>query len=130
MSQTLLVVDDAAIIRKMIKDKAASAGWEIVGEACNGQEAVEKYQELRPDAVTIDIVMPEYNGLHGIKGIREFDPQAKLIVVSAVDQKSVLKEALSLGATDFLVKPFDGDVLTATLQVLVDQKEQVSAGSA
>ena len=116
MSKNLLVVDDAAIIRKMICDTVISAGWEVVGQAANGQEAIELYKQLRPDAVTLDIVMPEFNGLHALTGIREFDPDAKVVMVSAVDQKRVLKEALQLGAADFLVKPFDRDVLIATLE--------------
>ena len=77
MARTLLVTDDALIIRQIIKDMAASAGWEVVGEATNGQEAIDRYRELRPDAVTLDLVMPEHDGLHALHGIMEFDPQAK-----------------------------------------------------
>ncbi|MCG8450887.1 MAG: response regulator [Pirellulales bacterium] len=116
MSKKLLIVDDAAIIRKMIRDTVTQSGWEVVGEASNGQEAIELYQELRPDAVTLDIIMPEFNGLHALIGIRECNPNARVIMVSAVDQKRILKEALQLGATDFLVKPFDRNTLIATLE--------------
>lgn len=126
MSKKLLVVDDAAIIRKMISDTVTAAGWEVIGEAANGQEAIELYKSLRPDAVTLDMVMPEYDGLHALAGIREIDPQAKVVVVSAVDQKAILREALQLGAADFLVKPFDKAVLIATLDSLATTKGKLA----
>jgi len=116
MAKRLLVTDDALIIREMIKDAAISAGWEIAGEASNGQEAVERYQELRPDACTLDLVMPEYDGLHALRGILAINPEARVVVVSALDQKNVLKDAFKLGAADFLVKPFDKRVLIDTLE--------------
>jgi len=107
MARTILVVDDAIIIREMIKDTAIESGWQVVGEAQNGQEAIDKYVELKPDAVTLDMVMPDYDGLHALKGIMQHDPGAKVLVVSALEQKETLKEAFKLGATDFVVKPFD-----------------------
>lgn len=119
MPGTLLVTDDALIIREMIKDTAAAAGWTIVGEATNGQEAIERYRELRPDAMTLDMVMPGFDGLHAIDGIRSFDPAAKIVVVSALDQKEVLQSAFRRGASDFLIKPFDRGVLVATLEQVV-----------
>ncbi len=115
MARTLLVTDDALIIREMIKDAATAAGWEIAGEACNGQEAIEQYEDLRPDACTLDLVMPEYDGIHALRGILALDPDAKIVVVSALEQTTVLKEAFKIGATDFLVKPFDSKVLVSTL---------------
>ena len=118
MARTLLVTDDAMIIRQIIKDMAASAGWEVVGEACNGQEAIDRYRELRPDAVTLDLVMPEHNGLHALHGIMEFDPKAKVLVVSALEQRGVLKDAFKAGAADFVSKPFDKQSLQASLQQL------------
>ncbi len=75
MTKTLLVTDDALIIRQIIKDMVVNAGWEVVGEAANGQEAIDRYRELRPDAVTLDLVMPEHDGLHALHGIMEFDPE-------------------------------------------------------
>jgi two-component system chemotaxis response regulator CheY len=119
MSKTLLVTDDALIIREMIKDAATDAGWAIAGEAANGQEAVEQYQRLKPDAMTLDLVMPEYDGLHALRNITALDPEAKIVVVSALEQREVLKEAFKLGASDFLVKPFDKKVLIDTLDQLV-----------
>jgi two-component system, chemotaxis family, chemotaxis protein CheY len=121
MPHTLLVADDAMIIRQIIKDMATSAGWEVVGEACNGQEAIDRYRELHPDAVTLDLVMPEHDGLHALRGIMEFDPQAKVLVVSALEQRGVLKDAIRAGAADFVPKPFDAKGLQATLNgLLVD----------
>ncbi|HIK90566.1 MAG TPA: response regulator [Planctomycetes bacterium] len=119
MSKTLLVTDDALIIREMIKDAAIKCGWEIVGEATNGQEAIEQYKECQPDAMTLDMVMPEYDGLHALRGILEQDPDANVLVVSALDQQQVLKDAIRLGASDFIVKPFDNDCLTGALDKLV-----------
>lgn len=118
MARTLLVTDDAMIIRRIIKDLAASAGWEVVGEAANGQEAIDRYRELRPDAVTLDLVMPEHDGLHALHGIMEFDPKAKVLVVSALEQRGVLKDAFRAGAADFVAKPFDKGSLQATLEQL------------
>ncbi len=124
MTRRLLVTDDAIIIREMIKDAAMEAGWEIAGEATNGQEAIDQYAALRPDACTLDLVMPQYDGLHGLRGILEVDPKARVCVVSALDQKHVLKEAFQIGAADFIVKPFDRQFLIETLNKLV-----VSEGS-
>jgi len=125
MSRTLLVVDDALIIREMIKDAAAGAGWEIAGEACNGHQAVEQYQQLRPDAVTLDLVMPEFDGLYALRKIMAADAGARVVVVSALDQKDVLKEAFKLGAADFSVKPFDKHALINTLEQCVPNAKPV-----
>jgi two-component system chemotaxis response regulator CheY len=119
MSKRLLVTDDALIIREMIKDTAIAHGWEIVGEAANGNEAVERYQALRPDAVTLDLVMPECDGLTALRGIMASDPAARVLVVSALDQKSILHEALELGAHDFVVKPFAANRLASALNKMV-----------
>jgi two-component system, chemotaxis family, chemotaxis protein CheY len=116
MTRRLLVVDDALIIREKIKDVATAAGWEIAGEAANGAEAVEAYLQTRPDVVTLDLVMPQFDGLHALRGIRAADPAARVVVVSALEQKAVLKEAFRNGATDFVLKPFDKTNLIATLE--------------
>ena len=115
MRRTLLVTDDAMIIREIIKDMATAAGWDVVGEATNGQEAIERYRELRPDAVTLDLVMPEHDGLHALHGIMEIDPKAKVLVVSALEQRGVLKDAFKAGAADFVSKPFDNGNLKESL---------------
>ena len=124
MSKTLLVIDDALIIREMIKDAATEAGWEIAGEAVNGQDAIDKYQELKPDAVTLDMVMPDYDGLHALRGIIQADPQARVCVVSALDQTKILKEAFKIGAADFIVKPFDKNNLVDTLAHMVESSDE------
>ena len=90
-----------------------------MGEADNGQTAVELFEQLKPDAMTLDLVMPKFDGLHALKNILEKDPQAKIVVVSALDQKSVLKDAFKLGASDFVVKPFDKQMLVQTLEKVV-----------
>ena len=124
MSKTLLVIDDALIIREMIKDAATEAGWEIAGEAVNGQDAIDKYQELKPDAVTLDMVMPDYDGLHALRGIIQADPQARVCVVSALNQTKILKEAFKIGAADFIVKPFDKNNLVDTLAHMVESSDE------
>jgi two-component system chemotaxis response regulator CheY len=103
----LLVVDDALFMRKLICGVAAEAGWEVVGEATNGVEAVAMYKSLRPDLVTMDLVMPEMDGLEALRLIRAGDPEAQVVVVTALDQKQVLMDAIREGAIDFIVKPFE-----------------------
>lgn len=103
----LLVVDDAMLMRKMIRSIAEEAGWEVAGEAANGREAVETYLDLRPDLVTMDVVMPEMTGLEALRAIRSEDADARIVMVTALDQKQTLHEAIQAGALDFVVKPFD-----------------------
>src|SRR4029078_10381754 len=103
----LLVVDDALFMRKLIRGVAAEAGWEVVAEAGNGQEAVALYAEHRPDLVTMDLVMPVMGGLDALRKIRELDPRAQVIVVTALDQKQALMDSIRDGARDFIVKPFE-----------------------
>jgi two-component system chemotaxis response regulator CheY len=119
MARTLLITDDARVIREMIKGTVASAGWEIVGEAANGQEAIDRYAELKPAACTLDLVMPDYDGIHALKAILAMDKNAKVVVVSALEQSKILREAFKLGAADFLVKPFNPQALLDTLEHLV-----------
>ncbi len=103
----LLVVDDALFMRKMISGVAAEAGWEVVGEAGDGSSAVSLYQQLRPDLVTMDLVMPVMGGLEALRQIRALDPDANVIVVTALDQKQALMESIRDGAINFIVKPFE-----------------------
>ncbi|MCZ6699752.1 MAG: response regulator [Planctomycetota bacterium] len=109
MSTRILIVDDAAFMRHMIKNILKDMGAEVVGEAADGNEACEKYDELKPDLVTMDLIMPKKGGLDALKDIREKDPDAKVIVISAIDQRQPLMDALKLGASDYVVKPFDKD---------------------
>jgi two-component system, chemotaxis family, chemotaxis protein CheY len=101
----LLIVDDAAFMRLNLKN-ILKDDYEIVGEAANGQEAVEMYQELKPDIVTMDITMPVMDGLEAIKAIKDIDPEAQIIVCSAMGQQKMIIEAIEAGARDFIVKPF------------------------
>jgi two-component system chemotaxis response regulator CheY len=107
----LLVVDDATIMRMRISGVAREAGWEIVAEATNGVEGLAKYREHRPDLVTLDIVMPELDGVEMLRQLRSEDPAARVVMVSAVDQRAKLRECIALGALDFVVKPFDKERL-------------------
>jgi two-component system chemotaxis response regulator CheY len=116
MPVRLLVVDDAMIIRELIKEAATEAGFEVVGEAANGRDAVERFGELRPDVVTLDLVMPQFNGLYALEGILAIDATARVIVVSALEQTTILKEAFRKGAADFITKPFDKKLLVATIE--------------
>ena len=110
----VLVVDDAAFMRKMVSDALTGGGHEIVGEAANGAEAVQRFQELRPDVMTLDITMPEKDGLTALREIIAVDPGAKVVMCSALGQESKVLESIKLGAKDFVVKPFQADrVLSA-----------------
>ncbi len=111
----LLVVDDALFMRKLICGVAAEAGWQVVGEAANGAEGVALYQQHRPDLVTMDLVMPVMGGLEALRRIRAFDPEAKVVVVTALDQKQSLMDSIRDGAIDFIVKPFERERVLALL---------------
>ena len=115
-TKRLLVVDDAMIMRAIIKDIAKKAGWEVVGEATNGAEAVTQFRELKPDMTTLDIVMPEMDGVEALRAIRGEDPQARVVMISAIDQRAKLNECIQLGALDFIVKPFDKQRLFSLFQ--------------
>ena len=114
----LLVVDDALFMRKLICGVAAEAGWQIVGEAGNGEEAISLYQQHRPDLVTMDLVMPVMGGLEALRQIRAVDPEAKVVVVTALDQKQSLMDSIRDGAIDFIVKPFERERVLALLAKL------------
>jgi two-component system chemotaxis response regulator CheY len=115
----VLVVDDAAFMRKMVSDALTGGGHEIVGEAANGLEAVQRFQELRPDIMTLDITMPEKDGLSALKEIIAVDPGAKVVMCSALGQESKVLESIKLGAKDFVVKPFQVErVLSAVEKAL------------
>ena len=102
----VLVVDDAAFMRKMVSDALAKAGHEVIGEACNGVEAVESFRTLKPELTTLDITMPEKDGLSALGDIMTLDPNARVIMCSALGQESKVLESIKLGARDFVVKPF------------------------
>lgn len=119
MGKRVLIVDDAAFMRMMIKDILLKNGYEVAGEAENGQKAVALYQELNPDVVTMDITMPEMDGIAAVKAIKQMDPNARIIMCSAMGQQLMVMEAIQAGARDFIVKPFQQDrVLQALEKVL------------
>ncbi len=115
MSRTVLVVDDAAFMRMMIRDILSEEGY-VIHEAVNGRDAVEKYDELRPDLVTMDITMPEMGGIDALREIRTSDPNARVLMVSAMGQQKMIVEALESGAMDFLVKPFQPTKVLETVK--------------
>jgi two-component system chemotaxis response regulator CheY len=102
----ILVVDDAAFMRKVVSDALASGGHEVIGEASNGTQAVERFQELRPELMTLDITMPEKDGLQALAEIMTIDPGARVLMCSALGQETKVIESIKLGAKDFVVKPF------------------------
>jgi two-component system chemotaxis response regulator CheY len=109
MSQRILIVDDAAFMRMMVKDILVKNGFDVVGEAADGLQAIEKYAELKPDLVTMDITMPEMDGITALKEIRKTNPEAKIIMCSAMGQQAMVIDAIQAGAKDFIVKPFAAD---------------------
>lgn len=103
----ILLVDDAAIMRMMLQEILEEAGHSIAGEAENGEEALEKYKELKPDLVLMDITMPKVDGIQGVVLIKEFDKTAKIVMCSAMGQKELVLKAIKSGAKDFIIKPFE-----------------------
>ena len=119
MGHTVLVCDDAIFMRTMICDILQQSGFEVVGEAETGLQAVEKYQQLRPDLVTMDIVMPEMGGIDAVRHITNLDANARILMCSAMGQQALVVEAIQAGARDFVVKPFQPSrVLEAVQRVL------------
>lgn len=109
MAHKILIVDDAAFMRMMIKDILSKNGYEVVGEAADGMQAVEQYKEHQPDLVTMDITMPEMDGITALKEIKKLNPSAKVIMCSAMGQQAMVIDAIQAGAKDFIVKPFQAD---------------------
>ena len=119
MAKNILISDDAACRRMMIKDILTKNGYNVVGEAENGKVAVDKYTELKPDLVLMDITMPEMDGIESLKAIRAKDPNACVIMCSAMGQQAMVIEAIQSGAKDFIVKPFQAErVLEAVKKVI------------
>jgi two-component system, chemotaxis family, chemotaxis protein CheY len=116
MANKILIVDDAAFMRMMIKDILTKNGFEVVGEAADGAQAVEKYKEVQPDLVTMDITMPEKDGIAALKDIKALDPGAKIIMCSAMGQQAMVIDAIQAGAKDFIVKPFQADRVIEAIQ--------------
>ena len=119
----VLIADDASFMRQMIRDIIEPEGWEVVGEASDGVDVVEKFKKLHPDVVMMDIVMPKRSGIDAVKAIKADDPSARIVMCSALGQESLVKEALQAGAKDFIVKPFKPDAVIATLAKVVEKPE-------
>jgi two-component system chemotaxis response regulator CheY len=119
MPKKVLIVDDAVFMRNMIRDIFTGSGFQVVGEAANGLEAVEKFRELRPDLTTMDIVMPFKSGIEATREIVKVDPRAVVVMCSALGQEALVMEAIEAGASDFIVKPFKSeDVIAVVKKVL------------
>lgn len=127
-AKRVLIVDDALIIRKRIKEIAEAAGWQVAGEAKNGEEAVALYQQEQPDMVTLDIIMPKMDGVSALKQMIQTDPQAQVVMISAVNQKAKLTECIKAGAIDFIVKPFEKASLRSFFEkyLTADNSHQVT----
>lgn len=119
MAKNILVCDDAAFMRMMIKDILTKNGYNIAGEAENGLKAVEKYNETKPDLVLMDITMPEMDGIQALKKIKEMDPAAKVVMCSAMGQQAMVIESIQSGARDFIVKPFQPERVLEAVQKAV-----------
>ncbi|MEA2443911.1 MAG: two-component system, chemotaxis family, chemotaxis protein CheY [Thermoleophilales bacterium] len=115
----VLVVDDAVFMRKVVSDALATGGHEVIGEAANGQEAVDQFQSLKPEVMTLDITMPEKDGLTALREIIAMDPQARVVMCSALGQETKVLEAIKAGAKDFVVKPFQPDRVLSAIEKAV-----------
>ena len=115
MSKRILVVDDAVVMRMMIKGILSKHGFDVVGEAQNGVEAVDKYRQLRPDLVTMDVVMPEMDGITAVKQIMAHDPAARIVMCTSMGQQALVVEAIQAGAKSFITKPFQPPKIVETI---------------
>jgi len=123
MKGRVLVADDAAFMRQMIRDILEAEGLEVVGEAVDGVEAVEAFERLHPDLVTMDIVMPRCSGIDAVKRILSLDPGARVVMCSALGQETLVMEAVQAGAKDFIVKPFKPESVSTTLKKVLEKAE-------
>lgn len=117
---TIMIVDDSIIIRKALKKILINLGHEIIAEASNGREAIDQYANYQPDIVTMDISMPVMDGINAVKEIVEDYNDAKIVMISAIDQKHLVFEALQSGAKHYIVKPFDENVVKDTISLVLD----------
>ncbi|MEX2103961.1 MAG: response regulator [Bacilli bacterium] len=121
MGNRILIVDDAAFMRMMIKDILSKNGYEVVGEANDGSQAIEKFKDLKPDLVTMDITMPEMDGITALKEIKKIDGNSKVIMCSAMGQQAMVIDAIQAGAKDFIVKPFQADRVIEAIKKTLGQ---------
>lgn len=132
--KTVLIVDDIPFVRKTLKQILGSHGYKVVGEAANGEEAVHLYRELKPDVVTMDLVMPTLNGVEATKRIMKFDPAANIVILSSMMQENLITEAILAGAKDYIVKPFQTEEVLKVMQaacedIRISELKMVSGAS-
>jgi two-component system chemotaxis response regulator CheY len=128
VSAKIMIVDDAAFMRKRIRNILTKEGYEIVAESSNGREAVDNYKQFKPELVTMDITMPEMDGISALQEIRSIDPMAMVIMVTAMGQQSMVIKAIKAGAKDFIVKPFEPErVITTIKKALMAREEQAAS---
>ena len=120
MAVNVLIVDDLAFIKIVLRDIIEKAGFRVIGEASNGEQAITMYQDTRPDVVLMDITMPGMDGLTALKKIREIDEAARVIICSALGQQQLIVQAIQLGAKDFIVKPFQPQRVVSALKKALD----------
>lgn len=123
MSRKVLIVDDIAYVRRTLSKILTEAHYQVVGEAENGREAIELYQKLKPDFVTMDIVMPEVTGIEATRRITKHDKNAQIIMISAMGQESLVMEAINAGAKDYILKPFKKDDILKTLEHVIEHRD-------
>ncbi len=116
MAKTVLIVDDIAFVRKNLSEILTQAHYQVIGEATDGLEAVSLYEKLRPDLVTMDVVMPQMSGIEATRKILKLDKNAKIIIVSAMGQENLVMEAINVGARDYILKPFSSEDVLKTVE--------------
>ena len=127
MSFRILIVDDSAFMRMQLTNILVEYGYDVVGYGANGLEALSKFIELKPDVVFMDITMPQLNGLEALKKIKELDNSTYVVMCSAMGQQSIIKNAMNLGATDFIIKPFQADQINLILENIENKKNHTSS---
>jgi two-component system chemotaxis response regulator CheY len=130
MSKSVLIVDDVAFVRKTLSEMLTAADYHVVGEAQDGVQAIEMFSRLRPDIVTMDIVMPKLSGIDATRQIMKKDKDARIVIITAIGQENFVMEAINVGARDYILKPFKSDEVLRTLErvLLGDQKILSRAG--
>lgn len=122
MAVNVAIVDDLAFIKLVLRDLIEKAGFRVVGEASNGEEAIELFQDKRPDVLLLDITMPKMDGITTLKKLLEIDPKANIIMCSALGQQRLIVEAIQLGAKDFIVKPFRPERVISSIKKTLDME--------